>query len=45
MKRGDGPASKYGPEADAVVNLGREVGVEVQVDFMENEEPEAGGDD
>lgn len=45
MKRGNGPKSKYELEADAVVSLGREVGVEVQVDFMENKEPEAEGDD
>lgn len=43
MGRGDGPVSKYEPEADAVVSLGRQVGVEVQVDFVENREPEAEG--
>lgn len=45
MGRGDGPVSKHEPEADAVVGLGRDSGVEVQVDFMKNKELEAEGDD
>lgn len=43
MGRGDGPMSKYELEADAVVSLGRQVGVEVQVDIVENREQEAEG--
>lgn len=37
MERGDGPVSKCEPDADAVVNLGRQVGVEFQVDFRKEQ--------
>ncbi|KAG6358586.1 hypothetical protein INS49_012104 [Diaporthe citri] len=38
----DGPASKYELDAEAVISLGRQVGVEVLVDFVEYKVPEFG---
>lgn len=40
MKQSDGPACRYEFEVEAVLSLGHQVGVEVQVDFMENMHPE-----
>lgn len=40
LRQSDGPASKYELEVEAVVSLGRQVGVQVQVDFTEVKHPE-----
>lgn len=40
LRQPDGPASKYDLEVEAVVSLGRQVGVQVQVDFTEVKHPE-----
>lgn len=40
LEMDDGPVSKYELEAEAVISLGRQVGVEVQVDFTEHKCPE-----
>ncbi|KAI3395381.1 hypothetical protein diail_1372 [Diaporthe ilicicola] len=42
MNDTDEPASKFELHAGSVVKLGRKVGVDVQVDFLECKEPELG---
>lgn len=40
MKVSDGPVSRYELDAEAVISLGRQVGVEVLVDFVEYRVPD-----